>query len=100
MTPEKINQVVDGKHVTTDGALLLADDAYWDGHNYERSGRNIFLWKSRNSNYFIVRQTLWQGEHTTIELITPSVAVNYWEHLPEHHVEFEQAFGPLELAEY
>ena len=40
MHPEKMTRIVDRKRYSTETATLIADDEYWDGHNWERRGRN------------------------------------------------------------
>ncbi|MFA5137233.1 MAG: hypothetical protein WC489_07650 [Patescibacteria group bacterium] len=57
MRPGHWNEVISGKRYSTKTANLIADDAYWDGRNYERKGRNKFLFKTRKDNYFLVHRT-------------------------------------------
>ena len=35
MKPVKIRVVIDGIRYDTEKAEIIADDCYWDGHNYE-----------------------------------------------------------------
>ena len=39
----RMTRVVGRKRYDTEAASLLASDCYWDGHNFERSGRNTWL---------------------------------------------------------
>ena len=39
--PDSMQRVVDGIRYRVAAATLLADDQYWDGHNYERRGRGM-----------------------------------------------------------
>jgi len=92
MQPRKMIQVIGGKRYNTETATLLAHDAYWDGHNFERSGRNTFLYRTPKGAYFVVRQTCWQGERDSLEPLDRDEAVGLFEQLPEHDVSWEEAF--------
>ena len=39
MKPIEMTAIIDGKRYGTLGATLIAGNDYWDGHNFERSGR-------------------------------------------------------------
>jgi len=41
--PEQFTRIIGRKRYSVQKATLIASDAYWDGHNFERSGRNTFL---------------------------------------------------------
>jgi len=82
-----------GKLYDTETADLVAHDRYWDGRNYERDGRNIFLYKTKKGNFFLHRTTLWQGERDSIEPVSESEAKYWYEELPEHEMEYAEAFG-------
>lgn len=101
MNPGHMTRIVDGKKYDTAKATLIAHNAYWDGHNYERRGRNLFLYKTPNGRFFTVSQSLWQGESDTLEPILSADAVHLYEtSLPEHEVPYEEAFPdfPVEDA--
>ena len=87
-----MNEVIGGKRYRTETATLIASDAYWDGHNYERRGRNTFLFKTPKGNYFAQHQTQWQGENDRIEPLDQAEAVSLYESLQEKEVVFEIAF--------
>jgi hypothetical protein len=61
-----MSKIVDGKRYKVATATLLADDCYWDGSNFERHGRNTFLYKTKNGAYFEHTVTQWQGERDDI----------------------------------
>jgi uncharacterized membrane-anchored protein len=86
------NEVIDGKRYCTAGSVEIANDAFWDGHNYERQGRNTFLFCTLKGNYFTVSRTQCQGERDALTPQTQDVAIQLWEQLPEHLVTFEEAF--------
>ena len=67
MQPTSMTRIIEGKRYSTDTATLLASDAYWDGNNFERHGRNTFLYRTRKGGYFALHRTCWQGEHDTIQ---------------------------------
>ena len=92
MNAIKFNVVIGGKRYRTETATLLASDAYWDGHNYERKGRNTFLFRTPKGGYFLQRQTCWQGERDTLAPVGQDEAIGWFENLPEKEVDFTEAF--------
>ena len=89
-----MKRVVNGRRYNTETATLLADDVYWDGSNFERAGRNSWLYKTPKGSYFLVTASQWQGERDTLEPLTIEEAKElYEEHLPEHYIGWEEAFG-------
>ena len=88
-----MKQVDDGKLYDTEKADLVASDRYWDGSNFERSGRNTYLYKTAKGNFFLHHTTQWQGERESIEPVSIEEAKEYFERLPEHELEYEAAFG-------
>jgi len=92
MHPRTMSAVIHGKRYRTDTATLIASNAYWDGHNYERQGRNTFLFRTPNGGYFLQHQTCWEGELDSIEPLTRDEAITRYEELPEKDVEIEDAF--------
>tara|TARA_Y100000310_G_scaffold44224_1_gene41300 strand:+ start:2332 stop:2616 length:285 start_codon:yes stop_codon:yes gene_type:complete len=88
-----MKQVVNGKRYDTETAKLIADNRFWDGHNFERGGRNRFLYKTHKGNFFLLNLTQWQGEIDYIEPVSFSEAKNWYEKLSEHKIEWEEAFG-------
>jgi len=91
--------VINRKKYATSDATIIASDEYWDGHNWERRGRNQWLLRGKNGNYFLQTQTQWQGERNTITALTKEDAIEIYEQLPEHEVEFEQAFPGVTVEE-
>jgi len=88
-----VKQIIGGKIYDTKTADLVAHDRYWDGHNWDRRGRNTFLYKTKKGNFFLFHTTCWQGERDYIEPITKDEAKQWYEDLPEHEMEWEEAFG-------
>jgi len=86
-------RVVDRKRYSVKTATLLASDAYWDGHNWERSGRNTWLYRTPRGRYFTVTRTCWQGERDSLEPVTEDEAIALYEGaLSEHALDYEAAF--------
>jgi len=96
--PKKFSKIVDRKKYDVQTATLIADDVYWDGHNFERSGRNEFLYRTPNGNYFTVNLTRWQGERDTLTPITQAEALELFEgSLTEHYVKYAEAFPGVQV---
>ena len=84
----------------TEKAELLAGDDWWDGHNYERRGRNRFLYRTPNGRYFLQLRTCHQGERDRLEPLTEAEALAaYTEILTERRVGFTEAFPNTEVQE-
>lgn len=100
MNAPKISKVVKGLAYNTETAELLADDVYWDGHNFERNGRNTFLYRTPKGRFFTVTLSMWQGEQDTLQPLTTEEAKAMWEALSEQYVDYADAFGaPAEEAQ-
>jgi hypothetical protein len=86
-------RIVNRKRYNTETATLIASDAYWDGHNFERHGRNSFLYHTPNGAYFSVNLTMWQGEQDSLAPLTQEEALELYEGpLSEHEVTHKIAF--------
>lgn len=88
-----MQQIIDRKKYDTETATLIASNRYWDGSNWERQGRNTYLYKTAKGNYFAHHTTQWQGEADTLEALTIDKAQDLYEDLREHDLDFEAAFG-------
>ena len=88
-----MKQIVNGLQYDTEAAALVASDRWWDGHNFERNGRNTYLYRTKAGRFFLHHTTLWQGERDHIEPVSPDEARQYYEDLPEHEMTYEEAFG-------
>lgn len=88
-----MKQIIDRKVYDTETATLIASNRFWDGSNFERGGRNTYLYKTPNGRYFAHHTTQWQGERDSIEAMTTEEAKKLYEELPEHDLDFEAAFG-------
>ena len=88
-----MKQIIDRKVYDTETAQLAASNRYWDGSNWERQGRNTYLYKTAKGNFFAYHTTQWQGESDTITALTVDEAKDLYEDLREHDQDFEAAFG-------
>jgi len=91
----EMQRICNGKRYNVATATLLASDEYWDGSNFERHGRNTFLFKTRGGAFFEVNLTQWEGERDTLLPLTEDEAREKYENLPEHHVDYETAFNTV-----
>lgn len=100
MKPTSMTAVIGKKRYSTDTAALIAHNAYWDGNNWERQGRNTFLFKTPRGSYFAQHLTRWEGEHDRLEPVTQDEAIELYEgSLRSHELEFDQAFPGVKVVE-
>ncbi|MGH2626498.1 MAG: hypothetical protein ACRDHY_07610 [Anaerolineales bacterium] len=93
MEPIQLSQSVAGHRYDTATSMLLGDDAFWDGHSFERHGRNRFLFRTQlRGLYFALYRSLLPGEEDHIEPLTREAALALWEELPRRNVELAEAF--------
>lgn len=92
---DSMQKVINGKRYSVKTATLLASDEVWDGSNWERNGRNTFLYRTSKGAYFQVCLTMWQGERDTIVPLSRDEAMGLYEQLPEHNVKYELAFDAV-----
>ena len=98
--PENFTRIVDRKRYSTKTATLIACDGYWDGHNFERHGRNTFLYKTARGAFFTVTLTQWQGEQDSLEPIAEDEAIALYEGaLSEHEVSYKAAFPDVVIED-
>jgi len=98
--PTNMTRIVDRTRYSVSKATLLTSDEYWDGSNWERHGRNTFLYRTPNGRYFVVTLTQWQGEQNTLEPVDLEEAIRLYEHeLTEHQVTYAEAFPEVEVEE-
>ncbi|MBI3960240.1 MAG: hypothetical protein HY328_15615 [Chloroflexi bacterium] len=98
--PTKFTRIVDGIRYSVSKATLIAHDCYWDGHNFERSGRNTFLYRTPRGRYFTVSLTQWQGEQDRLEPVDEDEARRLYEGpLSEHSESYADAFPDAVVEE-
>lgn len=92
-------RIVNKKRYSTATATLLASDEYWDGSNFERHCRNQFLYRTPNGAYFTVSLSQWQGERDSLTPVSLEEAIDLYESLPEHEVEYDEAFPSIKIQD-
>lgn len=96
--PEKFTRIIERKRYSVATATLIAGNDYWDGHNFERSGRNMFLYRTPNGAYFTVTLSQWQGEQKSLDPVTLEEAISLYEgSLSEHEVSYAEAFPDVKV---
>ena len=99
MKPISLSEIHEGKVYNTEKATLLTGNDRWDGNNYERHGRQTYLYRTANGAYFMAHLTQWIGESNHLEPITEDEALKFWELAREYRVEFSDAFPSVQLEE-
>jgi len=97
--PEEFVKVVDGKRFSVATATLIAGDDHWDGHNFERSGRNTFLYRTPRNSYFEVTLSQWQGERDSLSPLSTDEAAGLFERMSEPRMSFEEAFPGVKVVD-
>ena len=98
--PKEFSKVVGRKRYDVATATLLASDCYWDGHNFERHGRNTFLYRTPKGGYFTVTLSQWQGEQDDLSVVALDDAVELYEgRLSEHAEDYATAFPTVQVVE-
>ena len=96
----KMYRIVKGKKYSIAAAVLIASDEYWDGQNWERRGRNQFLYRTKAGNYFTVYLSQWQGEQDNLTPCTQAEAIEMYEdNLREHEVPYTEAFPDVPVTD-
>ena len=102
MKPRPVSQIINRKRYDTETATLLSGDDWFDGHNWERSGRNTFLYKTQKGAYFAAHQTGGRADIDQIEALTEGEAIEMFEKHAAHgknRVEFGVAFPGIEITD-
>lgn len=99
--PENMTAIIDRKRYSTSTATLLAGNDWWDGHNYERSGTNTFLYRTQRGRYFFAHLSCWQGECDTIEPCGIDEAIEFYEGTRDEcqYTNYADAFPGVEVQE-
>jgi len=92
MQPQNMIWVAAGKRYRTDTATLIAHDEYWNGHHFEQNGRNTFLFRTPNGNFFAQYQTLLPGEINRITPLEANEALRLYQSLHRKEVPFRVVF--------
>lgn len=98
--PENMIRIYDRKRYSVATATLITGDDFWDGHNFERRGRNTWLYRTIGGAYFLVTLTQWQGEQDSLIPVSLEEAITMYEGSPnqwgadltEHRETYAEAF--------
>lgn len=99
MNPKPQSAIFDRKRYDTKTSTLLAGDDWFDGHNYERRGRQRFLYRTAKGAFLLQSLTQWEKERNRLELVDEAQALALWEELTERRVGFSEAFPGVNLEE-
>ena len=99
MQPENMTWVMAGKRYRTDRATLIAHDEYWNGYNCEQRGRNTFLFRTPNGNFFAQYQTLLPGEVNRITPLDTTEAIALYQSLRVREVPFRVVFPCIKVED-
>lgn len=98
--PSDMVRIIGRRRYSVAASTLLASDAYWDGHNFERHGRNTYLYRTAKGAYFTVNLSQWQGEADSLTPITQQEAVDLYEGaLREHYENYATAFPDVSVED-
>ena len=98
--PKTMERIVNRTRYSVATATRLAGDDYWDGHNFERHGRNEFLYRTPKGNYFTVTLSQWQGESDDLTPCTLEEAIDLYEGpLTEHYEPYDVAFPTVKVID-
>lgn len=98
--PKTMERIVNRTRYSVAASRLLAGDDYWDGHNFERHGRNKFLYLTPKGKYFVVTLSQWQGESDDLTPCTMQEAIDLFEtSLREHYEPYEVAFPDVAVVD-
>jgi hypothetical protein len=100
MGPLKRVEVIGGVRYDTSRAVVIAHDAYWDGHNWDRGGTNTILFKTASGRYFTQTRSRWQGadDGALCPMFREEAALCY-EALREKVVAWEEAFPGVAIVD-
>lgn len=99
MKQAEMKVTINRKTYDTSTAVLLASNRYWDGSNFERNGRNTYLYRTAKGNYFRYITTMWQGEFDTITPMDAETAEELYNELHEKEVTYKEAFPNVPIEE-
>lgn len=100
--PDNMTAVINRKRYSTATATLLAGNDWWDGHNWERSGRQRYLYRTPKGALFFVNLTQWQGEASNIEPADEDEALEFFETCARretNRLDFDAAFPKVVIEE-
>jgi len=100
--PKDLERVVNQTRYSVAKSTLIAGNDYWDGQNWERNGRNSFLYKTPGGKFFTVDLSQWQGEdYSTLEPVSKDDAIEFFESCRDdcQRIKFEEAFPDVKIKD-
>lgn len=98
--PTDFVRIVNRKRYSVKTATLLTSDCFFDGRNWERHGRNTWLYRTPRGAYFTVTKTQWQGEEDSLDPVDLDRAIELYEGpLSEHEVSYQEAFPSVTVED-
>ena len=94
-----MSKIVGGRRYSTKTATVIASNEYWDGQNSDCNGRNTYLLRTPNGNYFTAMISMWEDERSGLDPISEDEAIELYEELSEHEREYEDAFPDQKIEE-
>lgn len=82
-----MKKVIGGKRYNTETGVLLARN--------KSTGRENYLYRTPNGAYFRHTETIWEGEHDSINPLTVDEAKNLFENYNDTRMEWEEAFNEI-----
>lgn len=101
-TPKGFRRCVGHRWYDVETATLIAHGYYWDGKNYQRDGRKLFLYRTPGGAYFVVSVSVREGERDYLEPVSIEDAVTLyegWFSERDRVLNFREAFPNLAAAE-
>ena len=94
-----MRKIITGRVYDTKTGKQIASNYYWDGRNYDRDGRNCYLYASPHGAFFAHYTSRWDGEHDRIEPLTKEDAQELYDQLYEQdEAAYTKYFGEPEEA--
>lgn len=100
--PDTYSEIVERKRYAVETSTRVAGDDWWDGSNFERRGRNSWLYRTPRGAFFVVTRSQWQGEPgTSLRPVTQDEAVTFWEACvrDSDRLAFEDAFPGVKVED-
>lgn len=91
-----MKKVINRKQYNTETAVEICNDGILGQNQVTRNDR-IYL--TKKGTYFCHHQTMWQGEHDDITLLTEEEAEEMYTNSCNKEVEFQKAFPNIEVEE-
>lgn len=85
-----MRKIIDRKVYDTSTATVICRSGQL---NVDGCTRSATLFKTKKGNFFILNETMWQGEHDSITVLTENEAADFYENCAETFMFFEKAFS-------